>query len=89
MVNAKHHPALNQLVAELGDDGRLAIELPDGRLVEGEARAGEELQVRFYSLLRPARAIEGPFAQAISAHLGAPGPSPTAVPPWTAARRVR
>jgi uncharacterized protein YcbX len=72
MVNAKHHPALNQVVAELGEDGRLSLEFPDGRRIEDEPRAGEQLQVRFYSLMRPARAIDGPFSAALSDHVGAP-----------------
>jgi uncharacterized protein len=72
MVNAKHHPSLNQVVAELGDDGRLSLRFPDGRVVEGPAEPGEELQIRFYSLMRPARAIEGPFSDALSEHAGSP-----------------
>ena len=72
MINAKRHPAMNQVVAELGEDGRLAMEFPDGRRVAGEPQPGEQLQVRFYSLIRPARAIEGPFTQALSEHVGAP-----------------
>jgi MOSC domain-containing protein len=75
MVNAKRHPALNQVVAEFDDDdgggGRLALAFPDGRLLEGEPRRGETLDVRFYSLIRPARAIEGPFSDALSEHVGA------------------
>lgn len=72
MVNAKHHPMLNQVVAELGEDGQLALEFPDGRRIAGEPRPGEQLQVRFYSLMRPARAIEGPFSRALSEHAGTP-----------------
>jgi uncharacterized protein YcbX len=72
MVNAKRHGALNQVVAELGDDGGLALEFPDGSRVEGEPRPGEELEVRFHSLIRPARAIDGPFSAALSEHAGAP-----------------
>jgi uncharacterized protein YcbX len=72
MVNGKHHPALTAAVAELGADGRLAIELPDGRRAEGEATPGEELQVRFYSMIRPARAIDGPFSELLSDCAGAP-----------------
>jgi uncharacterized protein len=71
MINAKHHPALNQVVAELGEDGRLSLAFPDGARVEEEPRAGEEMRVRFYSMMRPARAIEGPFSRALSDHVGA------------------
>jgi hypothetical protein len=71
MVNAKHHPALNQVVAEL-DGERLRLRFPDGRVVEGPATPGEELRIRFYSMMREARAIEGPFSQALSGHVGSP-----------------
>ncbi len=72
MVNGKHHPALTAVKAELDGEGQLAIELPDGRRAEGEAAPGEELQVRFYSMIRPARAIAGPFADLLSEYVGAP-----------------
>jgi uncharacterized protein YcbX len=72
MVNGKHHPTLTAVIAELHEDGTLAIELPGGGRVEGEPRHGEELQVRFYSMVRDAHAIEGPFSEALSAFVGAP-----------------
>jgi uncharacterized protein YcbX len=72
MVNGKHHPALTAVAAELDEDGRLAIELPDGRRAAGEAVPGEELQASFYSLIRPVHAIEGPFSELLSDYAGAP-----------------
>ncbi len=72
MVNAKHHPSLNGVVAELDGDGVLELSLPGGRRVAGRAIAGEELEVRFYSLSRPAREIDGPFSQALSEYAGTP-----------------
>jgi uncharacterized protein len=72
MVNAKRHPALNQVVAELDDKRCLILRFPDGRVVDGPADPGEEIQIRFYSLMRPARAIRGPFSEALSEHAGAP-----------------
>lgn len=72
MVNAKHHPGLTAVVAELGDDGRLALELPDGCRVEDAATPVGEIEVRFYSMVRPARLIGGPFAELLSDHIGAP-----------------
>jgi uncharacterized protein YcbX len=71
MVNAKHHPTLNQVVAELDGD-RLRLRFPDGRLVDGPVTRGNELQIRFHSLMRPVRLIEGPFSHALSEHVGAP-----------------
>lgn len=72
MINGKHHPALTGVVAELGVGGRLVLTLPDGRQAEGAARPGEELQVRFYSMVRPARAIDGPFSELLSDYTGVP-----------------
>ena len=72
MVNGKHHPALTAVIAELADDGRLSLTLPDGRRAEGAAQPGEEVQVRFYSMIRPARAVEGPFSELLSDYVGAP-----------------
>lgn len=72
MVNGKRSAALNQVVAELGADGELSLSFPDGRRVEGEPVFGDPIEVRFYSLMRPARAIEGPFSDALSAHAGMP-----------------
>lgn len=72
MINAKRHAGFNQVVAELDEGGELSLELPDGTRVAGEPKLGEELQVRFYSLIRPVREIEGPFSQALSDHAGAP-----------------
>ncbi|HXD55561.1 MAG TPA: MOSC N-terminal beta barrel domain-containing protein [Solirubrobacteraceae bacterium] len=72
MVNGKHHPQLTAVVAQAGPNGTLSLELPDGRRVEQEAGLGEELKVRFYSKSRPARAIEGPFSEVLSAYAGAP-----------------
>jgi uncharacterized protein YcbX len=72
MVNGKHHPALTGVIAELRDDGSLELALPGGRRVHGAPRPGEPLKVRFYSKMRDARAIEGPFSQALSEYVGAP-----------------
>jgi uncharacterized protein YcbX len=70
MVNGKRHGALQQVVAELDEEERLTLVFPDGRRVEGEARRGEPLEVAFFSLRRPAVAIDGPFSSALSEHAG-------------------
>jgi len=72
MVNAKRSAALNQVVAELGEGGELSLAFPDGRRVAATPAPGESVEVRFYSLTRPARAIDGPFSQALSEHAGLP-----------------
>ncbi len=72
MVNGKRSAALNQVVAELAEDGELSLTFPDGSRVAGTPAPGESVQVRFYSLMRPARALDGPFAAALSQHAGLP-----------------
>jgi uncharacterized protein YcbX len=70
MVNGKRSSLLNQVVPELGDDGELSLAFPDGHRVAGPPTPGETVEVRFYSLMRPARAIDGPFSEALSEHTG-------------------
>jgi uncharacterized protein len=72
MANAKRHPKLNQVVAELDGDGILTLEFPDGTRVAEEPRQGERLDVRFYRFTRPAVAIEGGFSEALTEHVGSP-----------------
>ncbi len=72
MVNGKHHPGLTAVIAELDDEGQLSLELPDGTRATGVPHLGEELQVRFYSMLRPARVVDGPFSELLSEFVAAP-----------------
>jgi len=72
MVNGKRSAALNQVVAELGEDGELSLAFPDGRVVTGKPMRGESVEARFFSLTRPVRTIEGPFSDALSEHAGLP-----------------
>ena len=72
MVNGKRSSLLNQVVAELCEDGELSLAFPDGRVVTGPPTRGGRVDVRFYSLMRPARAIGGPFSEALSEHAGLP-----------------
>jgi hypothetical protein len=72
MVNGKRTGALNQVVADLDEDGLLSLAFPDGRVVAGAPERGESVEVRFHSLMRPARAVQGPFSAALSEHVGLP-----------------
>jgi uncharacterized protein len=71
MFNGKHSGALNEVLAELDDDGRLALTFPDGVRVCATTELGEELETRFYSGVRRARLVSGPFSEALSEHTGA------------------
>ncbi len=71
MFNAKRLGALQTIVAA-ADDGRLSLTFPDRRVVEGVPEAGAPITARFYSDTLDGRLVEGPFAAALSDHLGEP-----------------
>jgi uncharacterized protein YcbX len=73
MVNAKRIAALQTVVADYApDEERLALALPDGSRVAGEARLGDEVATTFFGAPVPARLLEGPFSQALSQVAGQP-----------------
>jgi uncharacterized protein len=73
MVNGKHHGALNEISAELDESGQLlTLGFPSGRSVAGPVSEGAELQASYRSDPRPVRLIDGPFAAAVSEHVGEP-----------------
>jgi uncharacterized protein len=48
---------------------RLLLRFPDGRVVEGEVRLGEPVRTDFWQRRDvPGRVVEGPWAEALSAH---------------------
>jgi uncharacterized protein len=74
MVNAKHLGALQTVVARLedGDPERLELTFPDRRVIDGPLELGEPITAGFFSRTVHARAVEGPWPAALSAHLGQP-----------------
>jgi len=69
MINGKHSGELNRVVAKL-EQGQLTLGFPDGSEVAGELRLGEPIETTIHSRPRTARAIEGRFSEALSAHCG-------------------
>jgi uncharacterized protein YcbX len=69
MINSKNLGALHTVVSDCRD-GRLALRFPDGRLIESEIALGEPVTTRFYSEPLEARTLEGPWAEALSEHVG-------------------
>ncbi len=69
MINAKRLGALQAVVAALRD-GRLSLTFPDGSVLEAVPEGGRHLTARFYSRTLDGRIVEGPFADALSEHLG-------------------
>jgi uncharacterized protein len=71
MVNGKNVGELTQVVAEYSeDDTRLTLTFPDGRVVSGQVELGEGLSARFFSGKVNAKLVSGPWAQALTDHVG-------------------
>jgi uncharacterized protein YcbX len=71
MVNGKHSGALHEIAAELDDaQDVLTLAFPSGHRVSAAVIAGRESLASYRSDPRPVREIEGPFAAAVSEHVG-------------------
>src|SRR5262249_4964613 len=71
MLNGKNVGGLTQVVADYSDeDGRLSLTFPDGREVSGQVELGGAVSARFFSRDVAARLVEGPWAQALTDHVG-------------------
>jgi uncharacterized protein len=67
MVNSKIVGELQTVIADYSHaDRTLKLVLPDGAVVEGEVRLGDELDTRFFSAQRVGRLVEGPWSEALS-----------------------
>lgn len=71
MVNGKQLEELCQVVASCSAQ-ELSLELRSGEVVCAPVRLGEPLPVRFYSRMREARPVEGPFSTTLSTACGQP-----------------
>ena len=73
MLNAKVLGDLQTVVADYDDAGRqLTLTFPDGGMAAAEVRLGEEVRTRFFSRHLTGRVLEGPWSEALSAHVGQP-----------------
>jgi uncharacterized protein YcbX len=73
MVNATRLGPLNAIISDYDDaERRLSLTFPDGRILEGEIRLGDEVITSFYSEPTPARLVRGKWSEAISGHVGKP-----------------
>jgi len=67
MINSKLVGELQQVVADYSDGERtLRLELPDGRVVDGDIRLGDEVTTRFFSETAHGHIVEGPWSDALS-----------------------
>lgn len=73
MLSGKQLGQLSTVVADY-DDGarRLALTLPDGRVLEQPVQLGEEIMTRFFSDNLLGRLVEGPLSAAFSELAGQP-----------------
>ncbi len=69
MINSKIEGELQTVLASCSD-GRLRLTFPDGRQVEGPVAVGEPVRARFFSGEVEGRILEGPWAAALSEHVG-------------------
>lgn len=67
MINSKICGELQTVIADYSHaDRTLRLSLPDGEVVEGEVRLGDEIDTRFFSTQRTGRLVEGPWSEALS-----------------------
>jgi uncharacterized protein len=69
MVNSKILGELQTVVADCAGD-RLRLTFPDGSVTDAPVALGEPLSARFFSRQVEGRLLDGPWAQALSQHLG-------------------
>ncbi len=71
MINSKILGELQTVVASCADD-RLRLTFPDGSVTEASVTPGEPVSARFFSRSAEGRVLEGPWAAALSEHVGQP-----------------
>jgi uncharacterized protein YcbX len=73
MLNAKRVPAFVSIRPHFSDDmRRLTLHMPDGTADAGPVDLGDATSVSIYHRSVPARVVEGPWADALSAVAGRP-----------------
>jgi uncharacterized protein YcbX len=71
MVNGKRIGILSAVRADYDDaHQRLELRFPDGGAVADEARGGNVIEARFFSLPTIVRLVRGPFSEALSSYTG-------------------
>ena len=71
MLNAKRIAMLVSIRPEL-EDGRLTLHMPGGSKVRGAVALGDAMTITIFSRQAEARAVEGPFSDALSKAAGEP-----------------
>ncbi|MFI5049596.1 MAG: MOSC domain-containing protein [Gaiellales bacterium] len=72
LVNGKSFPQLMQVRPEWDESSRrLALWFPDGEVAEGVVDPGDPVEVSLWGEAHPSRAVDGPWAAALSEFVGA------------------
>jgi hypothetical protein len=67
MINSKLVGELQQVLAYYSDAQRtLRLELPDGHVIDGEIRLGDQVTTTFFSQTTQGHIVEGPWSDALS-----------------------
>ncbi|HEY8626491.1 MAG TPA: MOSC domain-containing protein [Solirubrobacteraceae bacterium] len=73
LINGKGCGGLQAVLADYDDDAHtLKMTFPDGTELAGTIELGPETQTRFFSRAAEGRLVVGPWADALSEHLGQP-----------------
>jgi uncharacterized protein YcbX len=73
LVNDKRFPQLLRVHVEWDEaTRRLALALPDGRLVEGIVEPADSVEATLYRRSHPSRVVPGPWQDALSDYVGEP-----------------
>ena len=73
MINGKVLGDLQQVLADYSEPERhLRLELPGGRVVDGEIRLGEQVTTKFFSQIARGQIVEGPWSAALTECFGRP-----------------
>lgn len=73
LLNNKRHGPMVRVRPDWDEQTRrLALTLPDGRVVAGTAEPGDEVAVEMYGEPMPSRRVEGPWSEALSELVGRP-----------------
>jgi uncharacterized protein len=67
MINGKLIGELQQVLADYSDaDRTLRLELPGGRVIDGEIRLGDTVTTQFFSQIAQGRLVDGPWSEALT-----------------------
>jgi uncharacterized protein YcbX len=73
LINGRRHGRLMQVRPTWDETtGRLRLDFPDGKVVEGVVELGDAVTFELHHDAHPSRRVAGPWQEALSAHAGAP-----------------